>query len=75
MNKTRRKQIEKLIEKVREIQQEFEDLKCEEEDALSNLPESLQDSEKGEKMQEWIDALDSSYSNLEDSVSELETML
>lgn len=54
----RRKQIEAVQKRAADFAQEVELLKEEMEEALENMPESLQYSERGEKMQERIDLLD-----------------
>ena len=67
MNKQRRKAIEKISDKLEELQAELQMLKDEEEEAYDNLPESLQDGEKGEAMQETIEYLDNADSFIEDA--------
>lgn len=64
MNKERRKNIEKLQDKIQEvlgyideIKTEIESLIYDEEEAYYNLPDSIRESEKGEIMQEAIDNL------------------
>ena len=42
------------------------------EEALDNMPENLQDSERAELSQNAIDLLDSSINNLEEAISNLE---
>lgn len=48
MNKARRSDIQKIIERLEEIRDDIEAVKDEEEEAYENLPESLQESERGE---------------------------
>lgn len=71
MNKTRRTAITALAEDVRAIRDRIEDLQSEEQDAFDNLPENLQEGEKGEAMQESIEALDSACT----AVDELDNYL
>ena len=66
MNKDRRKRIQELKDKLLDILTEIEGIKDEEQEAYDNLPESLQDGEKGDKMSEAVDNLDSAYSSLEE---------
>lgn len=73
MNKIRRKELARIVEKLEamdalrlEVQEELEAVLDEEQEALDNMPESLQDSEKGQQMQEYIDAMESAMSDLED---------
>lgn len=65
MNAHRRKEIKRialqldaLINMIDDIKSSIEGLRDEEQDAFDNLPESLQESERGQTMQEAIDALD-----------------
>lgn len=62
--------INDLIDKFEEIKAEaidqLSEIRDEEQEAFDNLPEALQDSERGENMQDCIDALDSFISDLED---------
>ena len=69
MNNDRRKRIEKVQETLAELLAEIEALRDEEQEALENLPESLQETERGERMQTAADALDDAYTNL-DSVND-----
>lgn len=73
MNAKRRNAIEsvinELIEKFEEIKAEaidqLSEIRDEEQEAYDNLPEALQDSERGENMQNCIDALEEFMSDLE----------
>ena len=72
MNNTRRKRIDAVIAKLDEPSEELEALKEEEEEAYDNLPESLQESERGEVMQEAIDNLDEAVNNIADTIEYLQ---
>ena len=73
MNAKRRNAIEsvinELIEKFEEIKSEaidqLSEIRDEEQEVYDNLPEALQDSERGENMQNCIDALEYFMSDLE----------
>ena len=55
------------------MKRRIEDVKDEEENAYDSLPESIQDSERGENMQEAIDTLDTACDSIDtvvDSVDE-----
>ena len=73
MNVKRRNAIEsvinELIERFEEIKAEaidqLSEIRDEEQEAYDNLPEALQDSERGENMQNCIDALEYFMSDLE----------
>ena len=76
MNKARRStlkailgQIEELTTTIEEVQEVLQGVLDEEEEALGNLTESLHEGERGQQMQEYIDALEGAM----DSLSELDT--
>lgn len=65
MNRDRRKalkvilgKMEGLTSKIEEVKEALQEVIDEEEEALGNLPESIQDSERGETMQGYIDAME-----------------
>lgn len=66
MNAERRKCRDTIVEQLSDIIDNIEELKDDEECALENMPESLQESERGEKMRENVD-------NLYEILSELES--
>ena len=64
MNKIRRKELASIVAKLEaldalrlEINEMLESVRDEEQEALDNMPESLQDGEKGQQMQEYIDTM------------------
>ena len=72
MNAQRRKALRVIITKLeeldslrQEILERLEEVKGEEEEALGNMPESLQESERGQQMQEYIDIMESATTELE----------
>lgn len=71
MNKARRKSIEELQERISELMCEVESIRDEEQEAFDNIPESLQYSAGGERMEGYISTLDDAYSSLEDAYSYL----
>lgn len=72
MNAQRRKAINKLLDQIEGIQQDIEMYKDEEEECYYNLPDSIQESERGEAMQDAISQLDDAYNSLDDVISYLE---
>lgn len=65
MNKARRKELEKAVSlceeakgKLDEAEEIVQACRDEEEECYDNLPEGLQEGEKGERMQEVMDELD-----------------
>lgn len=72
MNAKRRKSLQVIITKLeeldslrQEILERLEEVKGEEEEALGNMPESLQESERGQQMQEYIDSMENATTELE----------
>lgn len=72
MNKQRRNRIFKMVERINEIVGILETARDEEQEALDNLPESIRESERGERMEEYIDALDNAVEYLIEGVSTIE---
>lgn len=72
MNKERRKRIMQLSEKLSEVRTSLESILNEEEDAFDNMPESLQETERGERMQEYIEIMKEAISNIEEIEGNLE---
>lgn len=58
MNKNRRNAISDIYDKLIDIQSNLECIRDEEQEAFDNLPESIQYSERGERMEEYISSLD-----------------
>ena len=71
MNKERRKRLASVTSKLEEAKEAVEALCEEEQDAYDNLPESLQDSERGEQMSDCIDALGEAAGDLEGIIDTL----
>ena len=79
MNKQQRKELEKLQDRISELQTEIQNVKCDieeirdEEDAKKdNLPEQFQYGEQGDKMQEGIDQLEYLMDELDQADSTLQ---
>ena len=73
MNRERRKELAAIIKKLEEldalreeIREQLEAVKDEELEALENMPESLQESERGQQMQEYIDEMENVLYDLEE---------
>ena len=71
MNKARRKEVTEIATRLEEVQallgeirEHLEQVMDEEQAALNNMPENLQDSEKGCQMQECIYTMDSVLDDL-----------
>ena len=71
MNKARRKQIAAAIGILETVKETIEDIRGAEEDAYDNLPESIQESDKGEEMQEYVEALEDACDSLDEALDRL----
>lgn len=73
MNKQRRKVIADIQAQLSNLAEAINNVWSEEQEAFDNLPEGLQESERGEAMQEAIDALESAADlceELDDALNE-----
>lgn len=75
MNKSRRKALEGIIEKIRGLKEELDDVKDEEQEALDNLPQGIQESERGEEMMNGIEVLEDAGDDLESIICNLEELV
>lgn len=73
MNNTRRKAIQNIMDKLEELMEEIEAIKDEEQEAYDNLPESLQNSERGEAMDSAVYNLDDAAENVQLVIDALES--
>lgn len=68
MNNVRRKQLQTIIDMIETIKSSLEEVREAEDDAFNNLPESIQYSERGEKME-------TATYNMDDAIGDLETAI
>lgn len=71
MNKTRRKKIKDAVLKIEEQLMSLDLCLCEEECAFDSLSEGLQQTMRGEEMEECIDLLSDNIDKIRDSLDEL----
>ena len=71
MNKQRRKKIEELIEWLTDIRSELNELSLDEQAAYDAMPQSIQNSERGEKMQGNCECLEESLDDIDRLVDAL----
>lgn len=71
MNKDRRDRIAALVERLTLIRDEVEELQEQEQDAYDNMPESLQQTERGEKSEGSARCLEDAVSSLDEAVDYL----
>ena len=72
MNKIRRKELKKAIELLEQAYSIIETAQEEERESFDNMPEGLQYSELGQKIEENAYALDDVAGSIEDLVSQIE---
>lgn len=72
MNAQGRKEIAKYIASLNEIKDKLVSMKDDEENKFDNMPEGLQESERGEAMQEAIEQLETACDNLDEAISALQ---
>ena len=75
MNRARRKLLEAAKEHITTALDIVREVYADEEEAKDNLPESLQNGEKGEKMQEAIDALETIADALETAQADIDEVI
>lgn len=71
MNKQRRKWLESVINKLEEQRDELANIQEEEQECYDNLPEGIQESDRGVQIQENADELDSASSDIDDIIERL----
>ena len=75
MNQDRRKRLEKIQGLIDDAIAQLEEIREEEQEAFDNMPESIQDGERGETMQEHISNMEDVESSLDDARSVLEDVV
>lgn len=71
MNAERRKQIDTIMSILENMRNNIESVRDSEEVAYDNLPESLQNSDKGEKSQAAMTAMDSAAMDIDNAIDNL----
>lgn len=66
MNKSRRKKLGEIIDQLEYLREDLDAVASEEREAYDNLPESLQESDRGCAMEEAADELDDICSEMEE---------
>jgi uncharacterized coiled-coil DUF342 family protein len=73
MNNARRDQIAKIKETLEDLRGKIEDLQSEEQEAFDNMPESLQQGDRGQASEAAAEALQSALDSVDEAVGYLET--
>ena len=72
MNKQRRKAIENVTGKIRDLLSDLEMLRDEEEEYKDNIPENLQGTERYERAEECVDNLTEAIDSIESALEEID---
>lgn len=72
MNQQRRARITALISQLVDLENELNEVLSEEQDAYDNMPEGLQNSQRGEQMQNSISYLENAQGTLDTLCGELQ---
>lgn len=72
MNKARRKAIAEVRDILESAASNLEVIRDEEQESFDNLPEGIQESERGEKMSECIEYLEEAIENLGEAIDNLD---
>jgi vacuolar-type H+-ATPase subunit I/STV1 len=74
MNNARRKQINELIDRIDELQSQLESVRDEEQEYFDNMPENLQQGDKGQSAEQAASDLGSAHDSLVESLEYLRNM-
>lgn len=75
MNQDRRNRLEKIQGLIDDAMAQLEQIREEEQEAFDNMPESFQDGERGETMQEHISNMEDAESSLDDVKSTIDEVI
>lgn len=75
MNKERRKAIEEIIDKLRTLKLQVADIRNEEKQAFSFLPDNIQYSERGQDMRDNIENLEDAADNIDRAIWKLQNVI
>lgn len=75
MNKARRTRLASIKDKIEELQELLQDIIDEEQEAMGNLPESLQGSEQYEAMEEAVSSMEEALENLGFAADNIEEVI
>lgn len=75
MNKARRKKLGEIIDQLENLREDLDAVASEEREAYDNLPESLQESDRGCAMEEAADELEDICSELEELRQRIESVV
>ncbi len=71
MNKARRKLIAETVSKLQAAHSVLENVRDAESDAMDNIPENLQESDRYSSMEDAVDVIDEAIDGLDEIISSL----
>lgn len=74
MNQVRRNAINKIVSELQNQSQALADVISDEQEAFDNMPEGLQQSDKGQTMEQNLYTLQEQLDSLEEMISNLESL-
>lgn len=74
MNNKRRKALAQLITQLEECTSYLQGILDEEQDAFDNIPESLQDSDKGNRIEDAIDTMQNACDQISEATDSLKEL-
>lgn len=74
MNKNDRKKVGEWIETLSGIKSEIEDMQQDQQEKHDNMPEGLQDTERGEALEEAANELEEAASNIDSAIDNLQNI-
>ena len=75
MNKERRKRLQEVIDQLENLKEEVSSICEEEQEAYDNMPESLQDADRGSQIYENISNLEDRESDFDDLINNLQEVI
>lgn len=75
MNKQRRKRLEDLLKDIELLKTDLEDISSEEEEAFSNIPENLQNSDRYYDCENAVTSLSDAVYDIENCISNIESAM
>ena len=74
LNKARKRVISDAVIRLREVRGVIETVRDDELNAMENVPENLQESERYSSMEDAVDIMDDAIDNLDDIISALDNI-
>ena len=75
MNKTRRRELNALLNDIESVQVELKLILDEEESYYDNMPENLQCSRRGQDSEEAINQIDDAINSLDDAMNSIKRII